>query len=398
VLGEAGAPVLIAHHGAPGLGSRAEPRASFGRLADTFRVVVFDARGSGMSEGRLPFTHEQWAADVEGLRQWIGAERFVMAGGSYGGFIAMEYAIRHPERLSALVLRDTSPDHDNEEAAQRNAESSTRVWVDRDKLRRINEGRVRDNADLEDCWREILPLYDYDYDPAAVEVKAKATPYRFETHNFAFSVNVPRYETDLLLHTYKVSHDWSRQLLTGEAYVPGSSEPHQCDPSHFSEMDRAILARLRGDGRAGFRTVARDLKMNERTVRRRFEALRERGCAMVFTLVPAVSLGFESEIVLQITVAPSRLDALARELATYRGVRYVGSTLGASSLMCEVILPTTRDVYEFVTQTLGDLDGVQGWTASMELVTFKRGFVETPWWRRALVDGRSAWLHPRKPA
>jgi hypothetical protein len=30
----------------------------------------------------------------------------------------------------------------------------------------------------------------------------------------------------------------------------------------------------------------------------------------------------------------------------------------------------------------------------MELVTFKRGFVETPWWRRALVDGRSTWLHP----
>jgi DNA-binding Lrp family transcriptional regulator len=205
-------------------------------------------------------------------------------------------------------------------------------------------------------------------------------------------------ETDLLLHTYKVSHDWSRQLLTGEAYVPGSSEPHQCDPSHFNDMDRAILARLRGDGRASFRTVARDLELNERTVRRRFETLRERGCAMVFTLVPAVSLGFESEIVLQITVAPSRLDALARELSTYRGVRYLGSTLGASSLMCEVILPTTRDVYEFVTQTLGDLDGVQGWTATMELVTFKRGFVETPWWRRALVDGRSAWLQPRKPA
>lgn len=100
----------------------------------------------------------------------------------------------------------------------------------------------------------------------------------------------------------------------------------------------------------------------------------------------AASLGFESEIILQVTVAPSRLDAVARELATYRGVRFVGSTLGASSLTCEVILPSTRDVFEFTTRTLGDLVGVQGWTASMELVTFKRGFVETPWWRRALAD------------
>ena len=64
VLGPADAPVIITHHGAPGLGSRAEPRASFGRLADEYRVVVFDARGSGQSEGEGEYSHEQWAADI----------------------------------------------------------------------------------------------------------------------------------------------------------------------------------------------------------------------------------------------------------------------------------------------------------------------------------------------
>ena len=39
------APVMIVHHGAPGLGSRAEPRASFGPFSDELRVIVFDARG-----------------------------------------------------------------------------------------------------------------------------------------------------------------------------------------------------------------------------------------------------------------------------------------------------------------------------------------------------------------
>jgi proline iminopeptidase len=194
VLGPDGAPVLIAHHGAPGLGSRAEPRASFGALADTFRVVVFDARGSGESEGNPPFTHEQWAADVEGLREWIGAERVVMAGGSYGGFISMEYAIRYPDRVSALVLRDTSADHENEKAARENALSSTRVSIDVEKLDRINSGTVRDNDDLRDCWREILPLYDHHYDPAKVEERVATTPYRYETHNFAFAVNQPQYD------------------------------------------------------------------------------------------------------------------------------------------------------------------------------------------------------------
>jgi proline iminopeptidase len=194
VLGPEGAPVLIAHHGAPGLGSRAEPRASFGRLADSYRVVVFDARGSGESEGNGPLTHEQWAADIEGLRQWIGAERIIMAGGSYGGFMAMEYAIRYPERVRALVLRDTSPDNSHEAAAKANALASARVRVDREKLDRIFEGRVRDNDDLRDCWREILPLYDFTYDPAVVEQRVAETPYRYEAHNHAFAVNIPNYD------------------------------------------------------------------------------------------------------------------------------------------------------------------------------------------------------------
>jgi proline iminopeptidase len=194
VLGPDDAPVLIAHHGAPGLGSRAEPRASFGRLADTYRVVVFDARGSGQSDGEGTFSHEQWAADIDGLREWVGAKTVIMAGGSYGGFMAMEYAIRYPDRVRALVLRDTSPDNSHEEPALANALASSRVTIDREKLDRIFSGTVRDDDDLRDCWREILPLYDYHYDPAAVERRVEETPYRYRAHNYAFSVNIPNYD------------------------------------------------------------------------------------------------------------------------------------------------------------------------------------------------------------
>lgn len=188
------APVLMTHHGAPGLASRDEPRTTFAPFADSFRVVVFDARGSGASEGTGPFTHEQWAADVDGLREWIGAEQVVMAGGSYGGFIAMEYAIRYPDRVRALVLRDTSADHENDEAARRNAEKSTRVTIDLEKLDRINTGRLRDDDDLRDCWAEILPLYDHVYDPDKTAQKVASTPYRYQTHNFAFAHNQPTYD------------------------------------------------------------------------------------------------------------------------------------------------------------------------------------------------------------
>ena len=204
VLGSPDAPVIITHHGAPGLGSRAEPRASFGRLADEYRVLAFDARGSGQSEGKGEFSHEQWAADIDGLREWIGAETIVIAGGSYGGFMAMEYATRYPDRVAAVVLRDTSADNSNGHLARENALASDRVKIDMEKFDRIDVGQVRDNDDLRDCWREILPLYDFVYDPESVERKVAATPYRYEAHNYAFSVNLPQYDLKPLLPSISV--------------------------------------------------------------------------------------------------------------------------------------------------------------------------------------------------
>jgi DNA-binding Lrp family transcriptional regulator len=194
---------------------------------------------------------------------------------------------------------------------------------------------------------------------------------------------VQRCDTDLTLHVYKVSHDWSRQLLS-DAPPEQVVEAHQCDPSHFDAVDRQIIELMRDDGRSSFRTVAAEVGLNESTVRRRFETLLNRGCILVTTLVPAPALGFESEIILNITVAPPFLDSVARTLSRYRGVRYVAAMLSNNALMCELILPTTQDLFEFTTNTLGRMEGVQGWTASVVLLVLRRGFVETPWWRGSI--------------
>lgn len=181
-------PLLIGHHGAPGLGSKEEPRAAFGWLADRgFRVLIFDARGSGASGDVPPYTHERWVADIDALREWADADRFVMAGGSYGGFLSMEYAVRHPDRLLAMVLRDTAPDSGHDELAIANARASDRVDIPEERLARMFEGRVRDDEDFRDLWRELLPLYTHAHDPDAVEAKVAAVTYHHATHNAAFS-------------------------------------------------------------------------------------------------------------------------------------------------------------------------------------------------------------------
>lgn len=250
VLGDnPNAPVMIVHHGAPGLGSHREPKASFGPFSDQYRVVVFDARGSGVSEGKPPFTHEQWAADVEGLRQWIGAETIIMAGGSYGGFIAMEYTIRYPERVSALILRDTSADNKHRAASKANALSSSRIEVDLDKFERMMEGKIRDNEDFEDCWRHILPLYDHTFDPVKTEEKARTTPYRYETHNFAFAVNQKNYDIKDRLPAIRCPtlvtvgrHDWITPVAASEtiaSLIPGARLVVFEESGHSPQIEEA---------------------------------------------------------------------------------------------------------------------------------------------------------------
>jgi proline iminopeptidase len=194
VLGPDDAPVLIAHHGGGGIGSLAEPKATFGPLADIMRVVVFDARGCGLSEGKPPFSHAQWAADVDGLRQWLGADEVAVAGGSYGGFIAMEYAIAYPGRVRAMILRDTSADRSNLDRAYENARSQTRIEINWDNFNRYWSGRIRDDEDLKARWAEIIPLYDFEYDPVRSAERVEAGIYRHQAHNWCFEHNMPGYD------------------------------------------------------------------------------------------------------------------------------------------------------------------------------------------------------------
>lgn len=197
---------------------------------------------------------------------------------------------------------------------------------------------------------------------------------------------VQRWYSDLLLHVYKVSHHWSRQLLDVGQVVEHPPQPRLCEPAHLDSVDWAILNRLRDEGRASFKTIAAALQLNESTVRRRFDRMIADGCASVSTIVPAAALGLEAETLLTVSVEPAKLSEVADALTRHRAVRYLGATLDGNSLLCEVIADSTRGLFEFTTNTLAKLAGVVGWSASVELLSLKRGFVETPWWRDQLAE------------
>lgn len=223
-------PTIIAHHGAPGLGTHATPKRAFAPLADAYRIVTFDARGSGESAAIPPYTHAQWVADVDALRAHLGLERFVMKGGSYGGYVALEYTLAHPDRVSHLILRDTSASRRFETMARANALARAAEFPDITEalLDMLFEGRVPDDATMRSAYATIAPLYDADTDPKKAAERVASAVFRADTHNQAFAGNLPGYDLTGRLHEIQVPtlvvvgrHDWITPVAASEEIVAG---------------------------------------------------------------------------------------------------------------------------------------------------------------------------------
>lgn len=74
-------------------------------LARNFTLLRYDARGNGLSDWDVPdVSFEAWVSDLETVADDVGWERFPLMGMSQGCAISIAYAVRHPQRVSHLIL------------------------------------------------------------------------------------------------------------------------------------------------------------------------------------------------------------------------------------------------------------------------------------------------------
>jgi proline iminopeptidase len=101
---------LVLMHGGPSLDHTTllplEP------LADQYTLIFYDHRCNGRSEGAdaSTMTMDNLTADADALRQALGYDQWIVLGQSFGGNVALEYALRYPQRLSRQILMDTGGD------------------------------------------------------------------------------------------------------------------------------------------------------------------------------------------------------------------------------------------------------------------------------------------------
>ena len=100
-----GKPVIFLH-GGPGGGIEPVYRQYFD--PEKWRIIVFDQRGCGQSTPHAELQENtSWdlIADIEIIRQHLEIDKWVVFGGSWGSTLSLSYAITHPDRCKALVLR-----------------------------------------------------------------------------------------------------------------------------------------------------------------------------------------------------------------------------------------------------------------------------------------------------
>jgi len=67
--------------------------------------VVYDGRGTGLSDWKVEdFSFEAWVRDLETVVDSAGLNRFALLGISHGGAVSVAYTVRHPEKVSHLIL------------------------------------------------------------------------------------------------------------------------------------------------------------------------------------------------------------------------------------------------------------------------------------------------------
>jgi len=158
-------PMLVCHPGGPGFSSRY--LGDLAGLGEELELVLLDPRGTGGSDPALDprgYAIEDYASDLEELREHLGLERMRLLGHSHGGVAAIAYAARHPESVERLILASTLPRHGPEQEAAMQAAIETKAgepWY-ADALEAVEAelaGDFADGAELGELARRMMPFY-----------------------------------------------------------------------------------------------------------------------------------------------------------------------------------------------------------------------------------------------
>jgi pimeloyl-ACP methyl ester carboxylesterase len=216
-------------------------------LRERFRTITYDLRGHGYSD--MPptgYTAEDMAHDLSGLLDKLNIERCVLVGHSYGGDIALNFALLHPERAERIVAIEASlpalaqlRKRDEWEGWQYWSELLERYGLHVPPEHRSDIGYLlRATAQLPKLWG---PMRGHARDAAAVlrTVDETTVVHDYEVVGQLTLENVRRVQTPVLLiygdgSPYLASYDYLRTNLPDSKAVLLPKSAH----GHFGPLEQ----------------------------------------------------------------------------------------------------------------------------------------------------------------
>ncbi|MCF3133681.1 Lrp/AsnC family transcriptional regulator [Streptomyces olivochromogenes] len=126
----------------------------------------------------------------------------------------------------------------------------------------------------------------------------------------------------------------------------------------LTDLDRRLLPALATDGRAAYADLAVRIGWSESAVRRRLDELRRAGHVRFHVEVDPALYGYTAQCLLWLSVAPSQVAAVAAQLAADAETAHVAAITGRHNLLAVLVCRDTNDLYAYVTDRLGALQGV----------------------------------------
>lgn len=226
-------PVCAILHGGPG-GDHSAYRPWLSPLSEYMQLIYVDHRGTGRS-AKVPVETlqiEQFADDLDALRESLGIKKWNVLGCSFGGMWALTYAIKYQQDIKNLILLDTTASwkedwEDVHKAVEKRGNAAQkRVYRD------IFEGRIGSQDESKAWYKIMLPLYIHKYDPKVArefQARGKGSPevskYMWSNVMFDYDVRegLPKIKVPTIVMVGK--HDWVTPISQSRyiaSHIPGA--------------------------------------------------------------------------------------------------------------------------------------------------------------------------------
>ena len=141
----------------------------------------------------------------------------------------------------------------------------------------------------------------------------------------------------------------------------------------MDKLNKNIIEILKSDGRIPNAEIARNLGVSEGTIRRRIKIMIEENVLNVYAAPDPKKTGYNEEALIGIQVDPNKLDQVGESIAEHEYATWVSRTTGGFDIFTWVTVPDSKELTNFLTYFLGNLEGVNKTETFISLDVLKRG-------------------------